>query len=206
MANVILIVKFSFEECRVGKSQKDKAESHDRIVQVAAARFREAGIDGIGVADPMKDAGMTHGGFYRHFASREELVTEGVEQALSDGGRVVETLANSDQASLKILVDGYLSTMHRDNLTSSCAVTTLVSDITRSNDRARSAYTRQVGLYVALLTKLIAGEKQKKKRTKAISALATLVGALSMARAVNDETLSREILKSAADELKTQLG
>jgi TetR/AcrR family transcriptional repressor of nem operon len=190
----------------MGKSQKDKAESHDRIVQVAAARFRETGIDGVGVADLMKDAGMTHGGFYRHFASREELVTEGVEQALSDGSRVVETLANSDQASLKILVDGYLSTMHRDNLTSSCAVTTLVSDVARSNDHTRSAYTRQVGLYVALLTKLIAGEKQKKKRTKAISALATLVGALSMARAVNDETLSREILKSAADELKMQLG
>ena len=63
MANAILIVKLSFEKCRAGKSQKDKAESHDRIVQVAAARFRQAGIDGIGVADPTKDAGMTHGGF-----------------------------------------------------------------------------------------------------------------------------------------------
>jgi TetR/AcrR family transcriptional repressor of nem operon len=190
----------------MGKSQKDKAETHDRIVQVAAARFREAGIDGIGLADLMKDAGMTHGGFYRHFASRGELVAEGVEQALSDGSRVIEALANSDQASLKMLVDGYLSTMHRDNLASSCAVTTLASDVARSNERTRSAYTRQVELYVTLLTKLIAHEKQKSKRTKAISALATLVGALSMARAVNDEALSREILKSAADELKTQLG
>jgi TetR/AcrR family transcriptional repressor of nem operon len=201
-----LIVKLSFEECRVGKSQKDKAESHDRIVQVAAVRFREAGIDGIGVADLMKDAGMTHGGFYRHFASRDELVAEGVERALSDGSRVVEALANSKQANLRSIVDGYLSAMHRDNRATSCAVTTLAGDVARSNDRTRIAYTRQVDVYVELLARLIAGENQNSKRTKAIAALATLVGALSMARAVSDEKLSREILKSAADELKAQLG
>ena len=190
----------------MGKSQKDKAESHDRIVQVAAARFREVGIDGIGVADLMKDAGMTHGGFYRHFSSRDELVAEGVEHALRDGSRVVEALVNSKQANLRSIVDGYLSAMHRDNRAASCAVTTLAGDVARSNDRTRLAYTRQVDMYVELLTRLIAGENQKSKRTKAIAALATLVGALSMARAVSDENLSREILKSAADELKAQLG
>lgn len=190
----------------MGHSKADKDESHDRIVQVAAARFRETGVDGIGVADLMKEAGLTHGGFYRHFDSRDELVAEGIERALQDGGRVVEAMANSKQFPLTMLVEAYLSTAHRDGLATSCAVTTLAGDVARSNDRARSAYTRQVGTYLKLLTKLIAGDKQKARRIKAITALSTLVGAVSMARAVNDEKLSREILKSAADELKTQLG
>jgi TetR/AcrR family transcriptional repressor of nem operon len=107
---------------------------------------------------------------------------------------------------LAALVDAYLSTVHRDNLAASCAVTTLAADVARSNDQARSAYTRQVGTYLELLTKMIAGDKQRSRRMKAIAALSTLVGAVSMARAVNDEKLSREILKSAADELKAQLG
>ena len=190
----------------MGHSKADKAESHDRILQVAAARFRESGVDGIGVADLMKDAGLTHGGFYRHFASRDELVAEAIERALREGAGAVAAVANVKEASLAALVDCYLSTAHRDDLATSCAVTTLAADVARSNDRARSAYTRQVGAYVELLTRLIAGDKQRSRRMKAIAALATLVGAVSMARAVNDEKLSREILKSAADELKAQFG
>ena len=191
----------------MGHSQADKDESHDRILRVAAARFRESGVDGIGVADLMKDAGLTHGGFYRHFASRDELVAEAIECALRDGGqRTVDVVETSKQSPLAALVDGYLSTAHRDSLATSCAVATLAADVARSNDGARSAYTRQVGTYLELLTKLIAGDKQRSRRMKAIAALSTLVGAVSMARAVNDEKLSREILKSAADQLKAQLG
>jgi len=190
----------------MGHSRAEKAESHDRIVRVAAARFRESGVGGVGVADLMQDADLTHGGFYRHFASRDDLVAEAVERALHDGGQAIDALANSKQFTLAALVDGYLSTAHRDNLATSCAVTTLAADVARSNDRARSAYTRQVGTYLELLTRLIAGDRQKSRRTKAIAALSTLVGAVSMARAVNDEKLSREILKSAADELKARLG
>ncbi len=188
----------------MGKSQAEKAESHDRIVRTAAARFREIGVDGIGVADLMREAGLTHGGFYRHFASREEMVGEAIESALNDGAQAVAALQASDRATLALLVDGYLSAAHRDGLAKSCAVTTLASDTARSNDRARSAYTRQVDNYLALLVKLIGKEKHKAKRSKAIAALSTLVGAVSMARAVNDEALSREILQAAADELKAQ--
>jgi TetR/AcrR family transcriptional regulator, transcriptional repressor for nem operon len=190
----------------MGHSKEDKAESHARILRVAAARFREAGVDGIGVADLMKDAGLTHGGFYRHFGSRDELVAAAVERALQDAQPAIDAVRNNRQSPLAMLVDGYLSTAHRDKLASSCAVTTMAADVARGNGRARSAYTRQVNLYLELLTKIIAGEKQKSKRIKAIAALSTLVGAVAMARAVNDEKLSREILKSAADELKTRLG
>ena len=191
----------------MGHSRETKAASHDRIVRVAAARFREAGVAGIGVADLMKDAGLTHGGFYRHFASRDALVAEAIEHALHDGGRAVDAVAkNTRQSPLAALVDAYLSTAHRDALATSCAVTTLAGDVARSTARARTAYTRQVCSYVALLVKLMAGAGQRSRRAKAIAALSTLVGAVALARAVNDDKLSREILKSAAEELKARLG
>ncbi len=209
--NIILIVKHRTEDffTDMGHSRANKEQSHARIVQTAAARFREAGVEGVGVADLMKDAGLTHGGFYRHFASRDELVAEAVECALSDGGRAVEAVAASKASRQTVagaLVDAYLSTAHRDGLATSCAVTTLAGDVARSNERARTAYTQQVETYLALLANLAAEEKSKAKRAKAIAALSSLVGAVSLSRAVNDEKLSREILKAAADELKALLG
>jgi TetR/AcrR family transcriptional repressor of nem operon len=220
MMTVIILIVNQGNEDFLGHSQADKTSSHDRIVQAAAARFRESGIDGVGVADLMKDAGLTHGGFYRHFASRDELVGEAVERALHDGGQAAaaieralhgggeqtpEAKAHRKQLLLAKLVEGYLDEAHRDALATSCAVTTLAGDVARSTDRTRSAYTRQVGTYLELLMQLIATDKKRARRTKAIAALSTLVGALSMARAVNDENLSREILTSAADELKAVL-
>lgn len=193
----------------MGHSKANKEQSHARIVQTAAARFREEGVDGVGVSDLMKEAGLTHGGFYRHFASRDELVAEAVESALSDGSRAVEAVAASKasrQVVAATLVDAYLSTAHRDSLATSCAVTTLAGDVARSNERARAAYTQQVNAYLDLLANLAAAEKSKGKRAKAIAALSSLVGAVSLSRAVNDEALSREILKAAADELKALLG
>ena len=192
----------------MGHSKAEKEKSHRRIVKTAAARFRERGVDGIGLADLMKEADLTHGGFYGHFASREELVAEAVECALHDGGEAVAAVASTKQppaAVLGLLVDAYLGLAHRDGLATSCAVTTMANDVARSNARARSAYTKQVEIYLELLAKLIATEKRKSRRAKAIAALATLVGAVSMSRAVNDEKLSRELLKSVADELKAQL-
>jgi TetR/AcrR family transcriptional repressor of nem operon len=211
MMNIILIVKHhgSRTFTDMGHSKESKTQSHDRIVQTAAARFREAGVEGVGVADLMKEAGLTHGGFYRHFTSRDELVAEAVECALRDGGRAVEAVASarlSRPALVAALVDAYLSTAHRDGLSTSCAVTTLAGDVARSNDRARTAYTQQVDIYLKLLTGLAVADKPKARRTKAIAALSSLVGAVSLSRAVNDDKLSREILKSAADELKAQLG
>lgn len=183
-------------------------ESHDRIVRIAAARFREGGVEASGVATLMEAAGLTHGGFYRHFASREDLVAEAVECALHDGGKAVQALADGSQppaVQLAALVDAYLSLTHRDGLATSCAVTTLAGDVARSNQRARSAYTRQVASYLELLTKLVAGEKRRTKRVKAVAALSALVGAVSIARAVNDEKLSDEILHAAAEALKQSL-
>jgi TetR/AcrR family transcriptional repressor of nem operon len=190
----------------MGHSRANKREHHDKIVGVAASRFREDGVDRIGVAELMHDAGLTHGGFYRHFQSRDELVAEAVERALHDGGQAMAAVAESPRDPLVAVIDAYLSVNHRDNLGTSCAVTTLAGDVARSKPRARAAYTNQVGVYIDMLVRLLPPGTSDRSRAKAISALSTLVGAVSMARAVNDETLSREILASAAAELKAQLG
>ena len=190
----------------MGHSRANKREHHDQIVGVAASRFREDGVDRVGVADLMHDAGLTHGGFYRHFSSRDELVAEAVERALHDGGRAMAAVAESPHDPLAAVIDAYLSTSHRDDLGTSCAVTTLATDVARSNPRARAAYTRQVGVYIDMLVGLLPPGSDAPRRAAAIAALSTLVGAVSMARAVDDEALSDEILASAARELKAQLG
>ena len=189
----------------MGHSRANKRKHHEQIVGVAASRFREDGVDRVGVADLMHDAGLTHGGFYRHFESRDELVAEAVERALHDGGQAMAAVAESPQDPLGAVIDAYLSTSHRDNLRTSCAVTTLATDVARSNPRARAAYTRQVGVYIDMLVGLLPPGSDAPRRAAAIAALSTLVGAVSMARAVDDEALSDEILASAATELKAQL-
>jgi TetR/AcrR family transcriptional regulator, transcriptional repressor for nem operon len=193
----------------MGHSKAEKDESHDRIVRVASGRFREIGVDGIGVADLMKEAGLTHGGFYRHFSSRNELVDEAIERALRDGSQgAFDAEAKTKlgkQELLFALVDWYLSAAHRDAIATSCAVTSLAADVARGSDRARSAYTLQVERYLELFIRLIDGDKSKIKRLKAIAIWSTLVGAVSLARAVNDDKLSREILKTANDEVKALL-
>jgi TetR/AcrR family transcriptional regulator, transcriptional repressor for nem operon len=133
-------------------------------------------------------------------------VAEAVERALHDGGQAMEAVAESARDPLAAVIDAYLSITHRDNLGTSCAVTTLAADVGRSNWRARAAYTKQVGVYIDLLVRLLPPGTSGRSRATAITALSTLVGAVSMARAVNDEALSREILASAASELKAQLG
>ena len=135
--------------------EPDKREHHEEIVGVAASRFREDGVDRVGVADLMHDAGLTHGGFYRHFESRDELVAEAVERALHDGGQAMAAVAESPHDPLAAVIDAYLSITHRDNLGTSCAVTTLAGDVARSNPRARAAYTDQVGVYIDMLVRLL---------------------------------------------------
>jgi TetR/AcrR family transcriptional regulator, transcriptional repressor for nem operon len=193
----------------MGHSKAEKDETHDRIVRTAAARFRELGVESLGVADLMKEAGLTHGGFYRHFASREVLVAEAVERALAEGSRgAFDAYASGrldDKTLLFALIDWYLGTPHRDGLATSCAVTSLAGDVSRGSERARAAYTRQVEAYLALFAKLIGGADPALARDRAAATWASLVGAVSLARAVNDDALSREILRTTAAAVKASL-
>ena len=186
----------------MGHSQSNKAKSHERILEAASKRFRGEGVDRVGVADLMRSAGLTQGGFYKHFASRAALVEESVERALSDGSAITNRLAGDPTATLGRLVDAYLSPRHRDDLEHSCAVTTMAGDVARSTEGARDAYTRQVGTYVELIKGLLERAGANGTDDEALAILSTMVGALSMARAVSDEKVSRKILSAAAASIK----
>lgn len=183
----------------MGSSQADKAASHERIIKAAAERIRRDGIDALGVSDLMSEAGLTHGGFYRHFRSRDELVEEAVDAALAHGARRAEAASSiGGTPAITAIIDGYLSPLHRDKPETGCAVAALPAEIARGSARARQSYARQVRRYLDLLVELGPGSDHDSERDEALLTLSALVGALSMARAVGDPELSDEILQRTA--------
>ncbi|MBI1396797.1 MAG: TetR family transcriptional regulator [Betaproteobacteria bacterium] len=187
----------------MGSSQADKTETHARIVKIAAAKFREAGVDGISVADLMKEAGLTHGGFYRHFASRDELVAEAVEYAMAEAlRRLGAAVRRSAGPPFEAMVEGYLSKAHRDADGRTCPLVSLASDVARGPAPLRSSYAKLVNTYIDWIAGLLEAERPDRTRQDAIAALGTMVGALALARSVDDEALSTEILAAARQHLK----
>jgi TetR/AcrR family transcriptional repressor of nem operon len=179
----------------VGSSQADKAASHERIVKTASRRMRRDGIDSVSVAELMNEAGLTHGGFYRHFDSRDDLMAEAIDTALAQGSERIQAAAKlPGPEALEAIIDGYLSRLHRDKPETGCGVAALPTDIARTSPRVRTAYARQVRSYLELLTQLTPG----RDAGEAHLILAALVGALVLARAVDDRGMSDEILDSTA--------
>ena len=190
----------------MGTSQAAKAASHDRILDIAAARIRRDGIDRLAVADLMKEAGLTHGGFYRHFDSREHLIAEAAWRALSQGSDW--TIAAGQLGGWRgytALIDGYLSTWHRDHPESGCGVAGLAADVARAGGSGRASYTRQVKECLAVIAELIDHPDSQAAEREAIVTLSVLVGAISIARAVDDPDLSEQILTNAATALKERI-
>lgn len=181
----------------MGHSQADKAETHERVVDIAARRFRELGLDGISVADIMKEAGMTVGAFYKHFASRDDLVVEAMARACEE----MDTSIFTSQPNLKKSIQTYLSEAHRDNLDTGCPIAALINDTARSSDEARAVYGERLEESLALLESLMPDGTQGNRRAKAMLIYSAFVGALGLSRAVPDPKLSRQILNSVSAEL-----
>lgn len=182
-------------------SKEEKAASHRRIVDVASARIREAGTEGPGVAEIMSAAGLTHGGFYKHFASRDELVTEALAQAFTDTQAAAEVLAESVEDPLAAFVDWYASIEHCQEPASGCAVVSLGADVARGDQRLRRVYQAQVERYLEQLEQLLGPGEDARRR--AVLALTSLVGAVLVARAVDDEALATEILDDVRAAVKS---
>jgi TetR/AcrR family transcriptional repressor of nem operon len=180
----------------MGHSRDDKARNHERIVEIASARIRESGTATPGVAEIMKAAGLTHGGFYKHFDSRDDLVAEAVEAAVAQGRDSFAEVTEGVEDPLAAFVDWYLSPAHRDQPGSGCAVVALGADAARADERVRAVYRGQVERYIAQMEELLGGDGED-ARSRAIAAVSTMVGALLIARAVGDEALSEEILREA---------
>ena len=180
----------------MGYSKSDKAETHTRIVRVAARRFRERGLGGIGVADVMKEAGVTVGGFYRHFGSRDELVVEALATAFKD-----LDLWEEHTPDMAHLLQNYLTEAHRDAPGAGCAMGALLGDMTRGSNSARALYTERVKRTLAFLSALLPSSQRPDKRGRVLLILSALLGALNLSRAVSDPNLSREILQGVREEL-----
>ena len=188
----------------MGHSKAQKTRTHKRIVSIASKRFREQGLAGLGIAELMKAAGLTVGGFYKHFDSRDDLVAEAVSSAFGSWKRRVDAAkAGGPSVSLAKLIDDYLSEAHRDHPGTGCAFSALAADIGRSDKRTRALTTGQVRNDIQLIASLLPDNDPNAARSQAILTFSALVGAMSLARAVSDAALSREILEAVAEHLKS---
>jgi TetR/AcrR family transcriptional repressor of nem operon len=187
----------------MGHSRAQKAKTHERIVKLASKRFREEGLAGIGIAELMKEAGLTVGGFYKHFDSRDDLVAEAVNSAFGGWKRRVDAAkSGGPPVSYEKLIDDYLSEAHRDNPGAGCAFSALAPEIARSDKRTRALTSEQVRSEIQLIAALRPAKDKRTARSRAILAFSALVGAMSLARAVSDAALSREILETVTELLK----
>lgn len=180
----------------MGHSQAEKQESRKRIVDTASRLFRERGIDRVGLAEVMKESGLTVGAFYRHFNSRDELVA----QALADACSGPDTCGKTATA-LEDAIRRYLADAHRDDPGTGCPLATLVNDVARCDDATRQVYTQFVEQTLGRLAELVDAPSSDSRRALATLQLSAWVGAISLSRAVSDRGLSDQILSSVADQL-----
>jgi AcrR family transcriptional regulator len=181
---------------RYDKGHRDETRRH--ILNVASAKFRESGIAGVGLAGIMSEAGLTNGAFYTHFASKEELVREVLTDALTR--REERHKANIENGvAVETVIRDYLSTRHRDRADTGCPTAALVAEIARHPKATRDAFTCKISDIIALMAEQIRQGSAEDRRRKAITIYSTMVGALQMARAINDRKLSDEILENAVE-------
>ncbi len=181
---------------RYEKGHKDA--TRNRIIDVASKRFRKEGLEAVGLAGLMADAGLTHGGFYAHFQSKEDLVREAVTDAFRQSNARFERAARDDEDRFAAIVNGYLIPEHRDRPDLGCVAAALVSEIARHTEPTRQAFTSQLNSLIDLVeAQLPPGPPDRRKCATAIVAL--MMGSLQLARAETDVTRSAEILASGAE-------
>lgn len=183
-----------------------KEATHDRIVDVASRAIRRKGYGGAGVADVMKDAGLTHGGFYAHFDSREAMLAEAADRAGADGVAALARIAGAaapDQA-LHALIGAYLSRAHVEQAETGCPVAALGSDLPRQSPEVRRAATRRIKELVDLIARQSADWGQPGAHDQALVTVSTMLGALVLARAVDEPALSDAVRKAALKQLTSR--
>ena len=187
--------------------QDRKQLTHDRIVDVASHAIRRAGYHGVGVADIMKEAGLTHGGFYAHFASKDALLAEAVSRAGTDAYdqlsvRMAQHRTRGDSA-FSALVKAYLGSAHAQGAESGCPIAALVSEMPRQSDEARAAFLQRVEGFVRKIQQTLPAPA---RRDTAALVASTLVGTLQLARSYGADTPEgRRLLRQAQHNLIDQI-
>src|SRR5215470_197227 len=182
-------------------SKEHKQETHARIVRKAAVRLREKGAHGIGVADLMKEAGLTHGGFYAHFDSREALVIEAFNYAMGRSTEHWRKLAEQTPPDKRFatIVESYLTAIHRDDPGHGCAVPTLGPEIARETAKTRRAFAARLDDMIEMIADLVPELPRKAARAQAIAAISTMAGALVLSRVAGSGEFSEEILDAGRE-------
>jgi TetR/AcrR family transcriptional repressor of nem operon len=177
-------------------SKEHKQETHARIVKKASVRLREKGAHGIGVADLMKEAGLTHGGFYAHFDSREALVVEAFNYAMDRSTERWRKMAEQTppEKRLATIVDSYLTQVHRDDPGHGCAVPTLGAEIARESLKTRKAFAAKLEQMIDVMADQVPDVPRKAARKQAMATLATMMGTLVLSRIAGSGEFSDEIL------------
>lgn len=175
-----------------------KEISHDRIVEVAARAIRRSGYDGTGVADIMKEAGLTHGGFYAHFASRDALLAEAGSRACADSAALASRVVASAPPgqALQAIMQAYLSPEHISAIETGCPVSALASEIPRQSPEVRHAVTQHIKEMIDLIARQLPDWGKQQAHEQSMAMLCALIGTTMIARAVDDPALS-EALRSA---------
>lgn len=183
--------------------KEQKAETRRRILDAAARLFRKYGYDGVGVDAIMDEVGLTSGGFYSHFSSKEALFSEAMTSALAPGKTLRASRSSGAPAPgvtdpLVTLIKGYLSRAHRDTVADGCPLPTLSPDVSRKSDATRESYEQQFLKFVDEVEALLP-DGSENAREHALSLVAQCVGGVMLSRAVRDQKLSDQILKSCRD-------
>ena len=182
-------------------SREHKQETHARIVRKASVRLREKGAHGVGVADLMKEAGLTHGGFYAHFDSREALVIEAfayaMDRSMERWKKTFEQIPPDKR--LAMIVDTYLTALHRDDPGHGCAVPTLGAEIARESPKTRKAFSAKLEQMIDMMAEQMPDASGKVARKRAAATLATMMGTLVLSRIAGSSEFSDEILAAGRE-------
>ena len=194
MTAIMYIVKRPGDQI-VKVSREQVAENRRTIVEAAGRLFRERGFEAVTVAEIMKEAGLTHGGFYGYFESKDELIGEALARALTE-------IRPGLLENLSTYASEYLSRSHRDDLACGCPTAALAAESIRQAGSARTEMTTGIEQQIERLSRITPGKNSAKKRQAAIGTWAAMVGAMILARASNDRALSDEVL----DQTRVWLG
>jgi TetR/AcrR family transcriptional regulator, transcriptional repressor for nem operon len=176
------------------------AENRENVIDVASRLFRERGFDGIGLKDLMKGAGLTQGAFYKQFASKEELAARASRRALESASRRWSaSAADNPEDPLGAVVAFYLSAEHRDEKMDGCPIVALGSDASRQSSDVKASFESGIREYLGMVGSWIGEADGEEPSGKAMAILSTMVGAVVLSRAVNDERLSKHFLEAAAE-------
>jgi len=183
-------------------SREKVAENRARILDVAGRLFREKGFEGVGVADIMKAAGLTHGGFYGHFGSKDQLAFE-ASQALVDKAAEhwTSVVQEAPADPLDALLDDYLCRRNVDAPGKSCIFAALTQDVSRHGPEMQSAFTGGLQALAGILEAIVPGETPQERRRHALASLSAMMGAVILARATDDAALADEFLSAVRETL-----